>query len=233
MDGGSARLGTRRASSATGPRRRSGGSGRTPVAAIDVTVPHRSRSSEHDPPPCLAACRPTSVTVKEGIPVTRCLGRSSTSRRPSRVDVVMALLQGGGIPEPLGPALASGICRALSRADAASRKVRLALEAPEGRTRRRRKSTQLEERFAPFLAGTTCPYPASTTGSSSAASATRSTATGRSTNQIVELDGWEGHGTRSAFREDRARDRRLARRRLHRHPPHLEPARRRTRGDRL
>lgn len=27
--------------------------------------------------------------------------------------------------------------------------------------------------------------------------------------QIVELDGWEGHGTRSAFRDDRARDRRL------------------------
>jgi very-short-patch-repair endonuclease len=27
--------------------------------------------------------------------------------------------------------------------------------------------------------------------------------------QIVELDGWEGHGTRHAFREDRARDRRL------------------------
>ena len=27
--------------------------------------------------------------------------------------------------------------------------------------------------------------------------------------QIVELDGWQGHKTRSAFREDRARDRRL------------------------
>jgi very-short-patch-repair endonuclease len=27
--------------------------------------------------------------------------------------------------------------------------------------------------------------------------------------EIVELDGWEGHGTRGAFREDRARDRRL------------------------
>src|SRR5262249_52911055 len=27
--------------------------------------------------------------------------------------------------------------------------------------------------------------------------------------QVVELDGWEGHGTRSAFRDDRARDRRL------------------------
>jgi very-short-patch-repair endonuclease len=29
------------------------------------------------------------------------------------------------------------------------------------------------------------------------------------TNQIVELDGWQAHSTRSAFREDRARDRRL------------------------
>ncbi|HEX7293063.1 MAG TPA: DUF559 domain-containing protein, partial [Solirubrobacterales bacterium] len=27
--------------------------------------------------------------------------------------------------------------------------------------------------------------------------------------QIVELDGWSGHGSRSAFRDDRERDRRL------------------------
>jgi very-short-patch-repair endonuclease len=29
------------------------------------------------------------------------------------------------------------------------------------------------------------------------------------TNQIVELDGWQAHKSRSAFREDKARDRRL------------------------
>ena len=29
------------------------------------------------------------------------------------------------------------------------------------------------------------------------------------TGQVVELDGWEGHRTRAAFREDRARDRAL------------------------
>jgi very-short-patch-repair endonuclease len=29
------------------------------------------------------------------------------------------------------------------------------------------------------------------------------------TGQIVELDGWEGHKSRAAFRDDRARDRRL------------------------
>jgi very-short-patch-repair endonuclease len=31
----------------------------------------------------------------------------------------------------------------------------------------------------------------------------------RGTGQIVELDGWQGHGTKGAFREDRARDRAL------------------------
>lgn len=29
------------------------------------------------------------------------------------------------------------------------------------------------------------------------------------TRQIAKLDGWQGHGTKSAFRDDRARDRRL------------------------
>ena len=61
----------------------------------------------------------------------------------------------------------------------------------------------------PSCAGTTSRYPASTNGSSWGTSATRSTATGPDLRQIVELDGWDGHLTRSAFREDRARDRRL------------------------
>jgi hypothetical protein len=44
--------------------------------------------------------------------------------------------------------------------------------------------------------------------------------------QIVELDGWEAHRTRTAFREDRARDRRLRGSRLLGHASDLESARR-------
>ena len=47
---------------------------------------------------------------------------------------------------------------------------------------------------------------------------------------IVELDGWSAHGTRTAFREDKARDRRRG---LQDHAHPLGGPRRRTRGDRL
>ena len=90
-----------------------------------------------------------------------------------------------------------------------SRTVRIALkrlkEEPTGRKR-----SKLEERFSPFLRQNRlalpryndwivlpngkryqvdCHWPG--------------------THHIVELDGWQAHGTKSAFREDRARDRRL------------------------
>ncbi len=89
-----------------------------------------------------------------------------------------------------------------------SRKVRACLErreeTPDGRVR-----SPLEERFLPFLDRHGLPRPRFNA---------RVEAGGRwhevdclwpGPREIVELDGWEGHGTRAAFREDRARDRRL------------------------
>jgi very-short-patch-repair endonuclease len=69
--------------------------------------------------------------------------------------------------------------------------------------------SRLEDRFLPFLDRHDLPRPHLNV---------RLEVNGRrfqvdclwpSAKQIVELDGWEGHGTRTAFREDRARDRRL------------------------
>ena len=60
----------------------------------------------------------------------------------------------------------------------------------------------------------------------------RSTASGPSRCTIVELDGWQGHGTRHAFRDDRARDRRLRVAGYGVTRIAWTPAARRTRGDR-
>jgi len=91
-----------------------------------------------------------------------------------------------------------------------SRKVRVALdrlkEEPAGRKR-----SPLEERFSPFLRRHHLPLPRYNDWIS--------VGNGKryqvdchwpATNQIVELDGWDGHKGRVAFREDKARDRRLS-----------------------
>jgi very-short-patch-repair endonuclease len=86
------------------------------------------------------------------------------------------------------------------------RKVRLALarlhEEPAGRKR-----SPLEERFAPFLRRHGLPQPHFNDWIFVADKRFQVDCHWPGTNQIVELDGWHGHGTRTAFREDRARDR--------------------------
>ena len=90
-----------------------------------------------------------------------------------------------------------------------SRKVRVALgrlkEEPTGRKR-----SKLEERFSPFLRQWHLPLPRYNdwillpNGKRYQVDCHWP-----GTNQIVELDGWHGHKGRVAFREDKARDRRL------------------------
>jgi very-short-patch-repair endonuclease len=89
-----------------------------------------------------------------------------------------------------------------------SRKVRAALERiteePVGHKR-----SQLEERFAPFLRRHRLPLPRFNDLISLNGKNYLVDCHWPGTGQIVELDGWEGHRTRSAFQDDRARDRAL------------------------
>ncbi|HEX6781933.1 MAG TPA: DUF559 domain-containing protein [Solirubrobacterales bacterium] len=89
-----------------------------------------------------------------------------------------------------------------------SRKVQAALkriaEEPSGRKR-----SALEERFEPFLRRHHLPLPRFNDPISVGSKLYVVDCHWPGTNEIVELDGWEGHGTRSAFRGDRARDRAL------------------------
>jgi very-short-patch-repair endonuclease len=89
-----------------------------------------------------------------------------------------------------------------------SRKVEAALrrlkKEPSGRKRSR-----LERRFAPFLRRYRLPLPCFNDWIVLGPKRYQVDCHWPGTGQIVELDGWEGHGTRSAFRDDRARDRAL------------------------
>jgi very-short-patch-repair endonuclease len=88
------------------------------------------------------------------------------------------------------------------------RNLRLALERLKEEPPGRRRS-KLEQRFAPFLRRHRLPIPRFNDWITLGPKRYRVDCHWPGTNQIVELDGWEGHSSRSAFREDRARDRAL------------------------
>jgi len=89
-----------------------------------------------------------------------------------------------------------------------SRKIRAALERfteePSGRKR-----PGLEERFAPFLRRHHLPVPRFNDWIILGPKRFQVDCHWPDLRQVVELDGWDGHRSRSAFREDRARDRAL------------------------
>lgn len=174
---------------------------------IEVTVAHRSRSSR-------AICRHVSQVpaderaVVEGIPLTSVPRTTFDLAATEDVDTVVAMLREAE-HRNLWDRLSLWDLLERYPGKRGSRKVTAALkrleEEPTGRKR-----SKLEERFAPFLRRhridlprfndwillpngkryqVDCLWPG--------------------TGQIVELDGWQSHGTKSAFREDRARDRRL------------------------
>jgi hypothetical protein len=88
------------------------------------------------------------------------------------------------------------------------RTVRLALvrleESPSGTA-----ESPLEERFLPFLRAFDLPIPRLNEWIVLDGNRYRVDCRWPGTKEIVELDGWQAHGTRSAFRDDRERDRRL------------------------
>jgi very-short-patch-repair endonuclease len=172
-----------------------------------VTTPHKSRTWDgirrHH-----KALPPDEVTVEEGIPVTG----------PCRTVFDLAATEPLDVAENLIREMEFlQLSDRLSLPDLIDRypgrrgvcKLRLALERVEEDPAGRKRSP-LEERFSPFLRRhrlslpryndwillpngkryqVDCHWP--------------------DLRQIVELDGWQGHGTKTAFREDRARDRRL------------------------
>jgi very-short-patch-repair endonuclease len=176
------------------------------AGAVDVTVSRKSRSSRlirrHH-----SALPGDEVTVCEGIPVTivpRTILDLAARSSVDRVENAIRQAEYRRLYDRLS--LVDMIDRYPGRRGV--RRVRVALariEAlPAGRTRSR-----LEERFLPFLRRHGLPRPRLNDWIVLGGKRYQVDCHWSGTGQVVELDSWEGHGTRSAFREDRARDRTL------------------------
>ena len=144
-------------------------------------------------------------TVEEGIPVTTVPRTIFDLAATESVDVVENLLREAEYRQ-LWDRLSLWDLVERYPGRRGVRKVRAALERlreePSGRKRSR-----LEERFAPFLRRHRLPQPRFNDWIIMGGKRYQVDCHWPGTNEIVELDGWEGHRTRSAFRDDRTRDR--------------------------
>jgi very-short-patch-repair endonuclease len=173
---------------------------------IDVTVPHRSRSSDR-------ICRRVSKVpedervVKDGIRVTSVPRTTFDLAATEDLDTIAAMIRES---EYLNLYDRLSLPHLLERYPGrrGSRTVRAALkrlkEEPSGRQRSR-----LEERFAPFLRRHRLPLPRFNDWILLGSKRYQVDCHWPDLRLIVELDGWEGHSSRSAFQDDRARDRAL------------------------
>jgi very-short-patch-repair endonuclease len=176
-------------------------------SVIDVTTPHKSRTwdgiKRHH-----KALLADEVTVEEGIPVTIVPRTVLDLAAAESLDVVENLIREMEFLRLWDRLSLPDLIRRYPGRRGV-RRVRLALERLEEDPAGRKRSP-LEERFSPFLRRHHLPLPRYNVWIS--------VGNGKryqvdchwpALRQIVELDGWQAHGTKAAFHDDRARDRRL------------------------
>jgi very-short-patch-repair endonuclease len=173
---------------------------------IDVTVPHATRSSSsirrH-----VSLVLDDEQTVEEGIPVTTVPRTIFGLAASEPLDVVKALLRQAEFRE-LHDRLSLWDLVDRYPGRRGIRKVKAALEALKDEPVDEYKS-RFEERFAPFLTRHALARARFNQWILVGDKRCQVDCLWPEQRQIVELDGWEGHKTRTAFREDRARDRKL------------------------
>jgi very-short-patch-repair endonuclease len=174
--------------------------------AVHVTVSHKSTSTRqirrHS-----SKVPSDERAVKEGIPVTSVPRTTLDLAATEEVDTVAATIREAEYLE-LYDRLSLWDLLERYPGRRGSRNLRFALERiteePPGRKRSR-----LEDRFAPFLRRHRLPLPRFNDWIALEPKGYRVDCHWPGTRLVVELDGWEGHKSKSAFREDRARDRAL------------------------
>jgi very-short-patch-repair endonuclease len=192
-------LSHRSAAALWGIRRPGGG-------AIDVTLRPKSR-----PPPGVkrhaSKLLPSDeVTVRDGIPVTTVPRTVLDLAAISPIEVVeFAIKEAEFLRHYDSLSLQDLVDRYPGRRGIT--RVRAAIDARRERPTGRAHSP-LEERFVPFLRRHRLPLPRLNAWIDLGERRFQVDCLWPN-RQIVELDGWQGHGTRSAFIDDRARDRRL------------------------
>jgi very-short-patch-repair endonuclease len=173
---------------------------------IDVTVPHRSRSSDpifrH-----VSAVPVDERAVEEGIPVTSVHRTILDLAATEPVDTVRAMIKEAGhhrhydrlsLPALLGRYPGR---RGVKRVSLALKRLE---EDPAGRPR-----SPLEEKFLPFICRFQLPRPRLNDWILLGPERFQVDCHWPRSRLIVELDSWKSHGTRSSFRSDRERDRAL------------------------
>jgi very-short-patch-repair endonuclease len=174
--------------------------------AIHVTVPHRSTSTNairrH-----FSSVPEDERTVEAGIPTTSVHRTILDLAATVSVDDVIAMIKEAeyrnrydrlSLPHLLDRYPGRRGSKMLRAA------LRRIIEEPPGRKRSR-----LEERFAPFLRRNHLALPRFNDLIALDGKNYVVDCHWPNLRQIVELDGWDGHSSRSAFQDDRARDRAL------------------------
>jgi very-short-patch-repair endonuclease len=172
-----------------------------------VTVPHATRSSKlirrH-----VSEVPPDERTVEDGIPVTTVPRTIFDLAASEPLDEVRRLLREMEFKE-LWDRLSLWDLVERYPGRRGIRKVTAILEGLKDEPVGEQKSP-LEERFVPFCRRHHLPLPHFNHPIEAGGKSFQVDCHWPGTNQIVELDGWQAHKSRSAFREDKARDRRLA-----------------------
>lgn len=174
-------------------------------ACVDVTVVAKGRSSGS------LRCHSSQIpgderTTLDGIPVTtvpRTILDLAATATTEEVETMLREVEYRRLYDRLS--LRDLLDRYPGRRG--SRAVRAALE--RGSETSGRIESPLEERFLPFLDNHRLPRPRFNAWIEAGAHRYKVDCLWPDQCLIVELDGWESHRTRAAFRQDRARDRRL------------------------
>jgi len=174
--------------------------------AVHVTVSHKSTSTRqirrH-----FSRVPPDERSVKEGIPVTSVHRTIFDLAATASLDEVVAMIKEAEYLE-LWDRLSLWDLLDRYPGRRGSQNLRFALdritEEPPGPKR-----SKLEERFAPFCRRHHLPLPRFNDWIALEPKPYRVDCHWPGAALVVELDGWEGHKSKSAFRDDRARDRAL------------------------
>jgi len=172
---------------------------------IDVTTPHKSHNREairrH-----FSLLLPDEIGECDGIPVTSVPRTIFDMAAISRSEVVESMLREAEYRHLYDRLSMHDLLERYPRR-AGSKAVRAALARVEEKPGRIR--SPLEERFMPFLDRHALPRPRFNAWLEVGGERVQVDCLWPGPCQIVELDGWEVHRTRAAFRDDRTRDRRL------------------------